>query len=302
MPTGWPCPLQKLLHGFLGDHCATSITVVCCAGAQIHAENEDDGGVLVFLPGQDDIESLQVLLEENLPLIESNCGGGALHYTSQSDATASEGPAPMGEGDAVPLTVTVERDFVIRPLYAALPPDEQVKVFAPAPRGVRKFVLATNIAETSVTITGIKYGAPSIQLPLALLVSAVVIIGSICFDVFVSTGSCGHWLCEDPIHNGEYRSGDAQSVAHFEVPGEPTQRSSWPRVGGSMLPPVHRAVVHGPSRSFGAGDSTHKHSAGPPPTEGSGCELTGRLPIRFSTDKSVATESIRASLPIGGYR
>lgn len=33
---------------------------------QIHVE-EESGGVLVFLPGQDDIESLHSLLEDNLP-------------------------------------------------------------------------------------------------------------------------------------------------------------------------------------------------------------------------------------------
>jgi ATP-dependent RNA helicase DHX8/PRP22 len=51
----------------------------------------------------------------------------------------------------------VLQDFEICPLYAALPPDEQMRVFEPSPPGVRKFILATNIAETSVTISGIKY-------------------------------------------------------------------------------------------------------------------------------------------------
>jgi HrpA-like RNA helicase len=46
------------------------------------------------------------------------------------------------------------KDFDIRPLYAAMPPDEQLSAFASAPIGVRKFVLSTNIAETSVTISG----------------------------------------------------------------------------------------------------------------------------------------------------
>ena len=53
---------------------------------------------------------------------------------------------------------TVRKDYEISPLYAALPPDEQLRAFRPAAPGVRKFILATNIAETSVTISGIKYG------------------------------------------------------------------------------------------------------------------------------------------------
>jgi ATP-dependent RNA helicase DDX35 len=43
------------------------------------------------------------------------------------------------------------------PLYAALPPSEQIKVFEPTPRYTRKIVIATNIAETSVTVEGIVY-------------------------------------------------------------------------------------------------------------------------------------------------
>lgn len=43
------------------------------------------------------------------------------------------------------------------PLYAAQPSSQQMNVFQPAPQGTRKVVISTNIAETSVTISGIKY-------------------------------------------------------------------------------------------------------------------------------------------------
>lgn len=42
-------------------------------------------------------------------------------------------------------------------LYAAQPGTQQMAVFNPAPTGTRKVVISTNIAETSVTISGIKY-------------------------------------------------------------------------------------------------------------------------------------------------
>lgn len=42
-------------------------------------------------------------------------------------------------------------------MYAALPSEEQVLVFEKTPSGSRKVVLATNVAETSITISGIKY-------------------------------------------------------------------------------------------------------------------------------------------------
>jgi HrpA-like RNA helicase len=46
---------------------------------------------------------------------------------------------------------------VILPIYSALPSEIQSKIFEPAPPGGRKCVIATNIAETSVTIDGIYY-------------------------------------------------------------------------------------------------------------------------------------------------
>ncbi|KAL7542196.1 hypothetical protein ACHAXR_012458, partial [Thalassiosira sp. AJA248-18] len=45
----------------------------------------------------------------------------------------------------------------ILPLYSMLSVDEQAKVFAPVPEDTRLIVVATNIAETSITIPGISY-------------------------------------------------------------------------------------------------------------------------------------------------
>ena len=42
-------------------------------------------------------------------------------------------------------------------MFAALPSQHQMKVFISAPSGKRKVILATNIAETSITIPGVKY-------------------------------------------------------------------------------------------------------------------------------------------------
>lgn len=48
-------------------------------------------------------------------------------------------------------------EVLICPLYASLPNAQQSRVFAPAPHNHRKCILATNIAETSITIPGVKY-------------------------------------------------------------------------------------------------------------------------------------------------
>lgn len=45
----------------------------------------------------------------------------------------------------------------ILPLYSLLPTKEQLKVFEPPPEGTRLVVLATNVAETSLTIPGVRY-------------------------------------------------------------------------------------------------------------------------------------------------
>lgn len=54
------------------------------------------------------------------------------------------------------LAERVQRDVLLCPLYGALPLSEQRKAILPAPSGFRKVVLATNIAETSLTIEGIR--------------------------------------------------------------------------------------------------------------------------------------------------
>uniref|UniRef100_A0AAG5CZ17 RNA helicase n=1 Tax=Anopheles atroparvus TaxID=41427 RepID=A0AAG5CZ17_ANOAO len=45
----------------------------------------------------------------------------------------------------------------VLPLYAMLPPDKQQRIFQPPPEGARLCVVATNVAETSLTIPNVKY-------------------------------------------------------------------------------------------------------------------------------------------------
>ncbi|KAF5443435.1 hypothetical protein F2P56_035990 [Juglans regia] len=88
---------------------------------QIHLE-EGPGDILVFLTGQEEIESVERLVKERLQ--------------------------QLPEGSRKLLTV---------PIFSALPSEKQMRAFRHAPAGFRKVILATNIAETSVTIPGIKY-------------------------------------------------------------------------------------------------------------------------------------------------
>eukprot|EP00794_Sanderia_malayensis_P005734 gene5734-6435_t len=88
---------------------------------QIHL-TQPMGDVLVFLTGQEEIESCQEQLTERT--------------------------RKLG---------TKMKELLILPIYANLPSDLQAKIFEPTPPGARKVVLATNIAETSLTIDGIIY-------------------------------------------------------------------------------------------------------------------------------------------------
>jgi pre-mRNA-splicing factor ATP-dependent RNA helicase DHX16 len=99
------------------NYLAAAITTVF----QIHT-TQGKGDILVFLTGQDEIESA----EQNITEIARKLGS------------------------RVP-------ELVICPIYANLPSELQSKIFEPTPDGARKVVLATNIAETSLTIDGIVY-------------------------------------------------------------------------------------------------------------------------------------------------
>ncbi|KAL7493443.1 hypothetical protein ACHAWT_006645 [Skeletonema menzelii] len=98
----------------------------------------EDGDVLIFLPGQDEIEDLATLTENGASNIVQNIKGIGTSIDSGS-------------------TVMVN-GVLICVLYAALPPEQQMLAFRPKPEGcTRKIIISTNIAETSVTLDGIKY-------------------------------------------------------------------------------------------------------------------------------------------------
>lgn len=104
------------------------------AAIDIHRA-EGPGDVLVFLTGEEEIEAAVSMLQEEA---EDNSqrllGGGA-------------GTNPAGGPER----------FTVHPLYAGLSPAQQMEAFRPAPRYTRKIVVASNVAETSVTIEGVVY-------------------------------------------------------------------------------------------------------------------------------------------------
>lgn len=90
--------------------------------AIIIAVTQPPGDILIFLTGEDEIVDLEQQLTE----------------------------ATKDLGNRI-------QEIIIAPIYAALSSELQQKIFEPTPKGARKIVLATNIAETSLTIDGISY-------------------------------------------------------------------------------------------------------------------------------------------------
>ncbi|TYJ43288.1 hypothetical protein E1A91_A03G143000v1 [Gossypium mustelinum] len=84
---------------------------------------EPEGDILIFMTGQDDIEKLVSKLEDKVRSLE--------------------------EGSCM--------DAIILPLHGSLPPEMQVRAFSPPPPNCRHFIVATNIAETSLTVDGVVY-------------------------------------------------------------------------------------------------------------------------------------------------
>eukprot|EP01060_Flectonema_neradi_P027794 TRINITY_DN3741_c0_g1_i1.p1 TRINITY_DN3741_c0_g1~~TRINITY_DN3741_c0_g1_i1.p1 ORF type:complete len:931 (+),score=163.40 TRINITY_DN3741_c0_g1_i1:376-2793(+) len=89
---------------------------------QIHIKKPTPGDILIFLCGQDEIEECYEDLNHKV----------------------------QGFGTKI-------KELLLYPIYSTLPTDQQTKIFEKAPDDARKVVIATNIAETSLTIDGIVY-------------------------------------------------------------------------------------------------------------------------------------------------
>ncbi|XP_055627755.1 probable ATP-dependent RNA helicase DHX35 [Toxorhynchites rutilus septentrionalis] len=104
---------------YLNEPCPDYVKATVETVMKIH-RNEQRGDVLAFLTGQEEVLKAFDLLREH------------------NDSSGKD-------------------DMMILPMYGTLSNTDQLKVFFSAPKGVRKIILATNIAETSVTIPGIVY-------------------------------------------------------------------------------------------------------------------------------------------------
>ncbi|KAL8993190.1 MAG: hypothetical protein Q9169_006534 [Polycauliona sp. 2 TL-2023] len=138
------------------------------------------GGILVFLTGQGEITSLAKRLREAFIDSSGNRDQGSKVRIGANEAPQEIEDLDIGEydydGDRIQDNDSDnenmeddDQDFVVEestaassqihvlPLYSQLQTKDQLRVFEPPPEGSRLVVLATNVAETSLTIPGIRY-------------------------------------------------------------------------------------------------------------------------------------------------
>ena len=107
------------------------------ASTTIEAYKKYEGDILVFLPGQAEIERCYELLSKSQHLTASP--------HQHLNTTTSQ-----------PITTSTSQHLTIHPLYGNLSPEDQRRAIAPSAPGERKIVIATPIAETSITIEGVR--------------------------------------------------------------------------------------------------------------------------------------------------
>ncbi|KAK6350728.1 putative ATP-dependent RNA helicase DHR1 [Orbilia javanica] len=141
------------------------------------------GGILVFLTGKQDIYQLMQKLRRTFPLNggkrekDAEAGGASVQILPKDAVTEVE-ELEFGGEDKFDLDKAEEDeedqedseieddyyavedstdDLIVLPLFSLLPTSEQMKIWAPLKPNQRLCVIATNVAETSLTIPGISY-------------------------------------------------------------------------------------------------------------------------------------------------
>ena len=125
------------------------------ASTTIEAYKKHEGDILVFLPGQAEIERCFELLSKSQHLTASPSQPitttPSQHLYTSGGALVSSAPTT-----SQPITTTTPQHLTIHPLYGNLSPENQRRAIAPSAPGERKIVIATPIAETSITIEGVR--------------------------------------------------------------------------------------------------------------------------------------------------
>ena len=109
---------QQVVDGVLGfDESEIDVELIASLCVQLHNEEKNLGAVLIFVPGWSEIQKVHEALR------------------------------PLSH----------DRMWKLFPLHGSLPTSQQREIFKPPPSGMRKIVISTNIAESSITIDDVVY-------------------------------------------------------------------------------------------------------------------------------------------------
>ena len=173
----WPVNVHFARETCLGDYVGAAVE----KAAKVHTRLPD-GGILIFVTGQAEVEDAVRRLRARFPGVGAGAGAAALTSKEDSEdetdgsdedagSTSASDGRPAGDASTPVMadapsadTSPPDQDSLasgpkpvhVLPLFALLPWAAQQRVFLPPPAGAPHIVVATNVAETSLTIPGIR--------------------------------------------------------------------------------------------------------------------------------------------------
>ena len=202
-------------------------------------------------------------LDEEVEMLDSNAGTSIkptddeelanLDSSDDDDDFFNEyNQTALKSGDAEtkkPVPDKNAKPLYVLPLYALLSSEKQVKVFEKVPEGCRLCVVATNIAETSLTIPNIKYVVDTGKVSLAHHIPQV------CYEFSLVT-----------VELSETRSRPSSTTRQQVFP--PSKSAGHPKLQPTSVPAelvVHRLVTviastHQPSTTTSFRNSPNQRS------------------------------------------
>ena len=181
-------------------------------GCKIHRELPE-GGILVFLTGQSEVNVLVRKLRQTFPgtYSDEEVKNAPIHEKKskkkkkkveekkmedlpeldldnyqiqppedlecEGDLSEDE---DLDEEDVELLSGEDSQPLHVLPLYSLLSQENQNRIFAPPPAGSRLCVVSTNIAETSLTIPGVKYVVDTGKVKTKFYDKVIVILSLVC--------------------------------------------------------------------------------------------------------------------------
>ena len=242
---------------------------------QLHRTTPLDHDILVFMTGQEEIDATVKTLNE-LNKSSNMQNGRAKHANNNNSAEQQQ-----QQRQQLPMLVL--------PLYSALPQNKQLRVFERAPSGCRKVIISTNVAETSITIKGIKFVVDTGKIKAKLYTPQVGIEILKVYNISKSQA----W--QRTGRAGRESSGMVFDLAliRFTVKCEFIYGPIRIECARHVLSLVHRGRVRQVRRQYGAGDHALQSAVGGAAADGAGHSRPARVRLHEQARGRVDQRSTR---------